>query len=96
MEKNELEQYYESDESWNGFVDFHAKHWEKCTFKDSLVSSLNNNIDIAKVIFGVLCNEGFFWIDSAAPALDGLKPIDCIFDENLKKRLKVVLTRMPV
>ncbi|MEL1241439.1 hypothetical protein [Flavobacterium flavipallidum] len=86
----ELEKYY-SEENWKGF----SKTFESVNAPKNLMMTLNNDEELAKVIFGILQNESFDWLNKNIPALDNLKPISCLENGHLSKRLKVCLTRMP-
>ncbi len=94
--KYELEQFYKGDDDWKDYVEFYSKIWNTCNYKDLLLSELGNDLNLAQVVYGILEDESLVWINCNIPALDNLKPVECIDDENLKKRLKVVLTRFPI
>lgn len=93
--KYELEQFYKGDDYWKDYVEFYSKIWNTCNHKELLLSILGNDLNLAQVVYGILKDESLNWINNNVPALDNLKPAECINDENLKKRLKVVLTRFP-
>lgn len=51
---------------------------------------------MAVVIYGRRgLNEGLWWLEQKVSALDALRPLDCLDDPQLIKRLKVCLMRMP-
>ncbi|UOK42165.1 MULTISPECIES: hypothetical protein [Flavobacterium] len=87
----ELEKYY-SEENWKHF----SETFQGLNVPNNLIMSLNDNEELAKVIFGLLEKDSNDWINKSVPALDYLKPLDCLEKENLLKRLKVCLTRMPI
>ncbi|MDN7881330.1 hypothetical protein [Burkholderia aenigmatica] len=91
----ELEQYYGGDESWEQFSSLFAKYIDLPEVKE-LATDLNGHIDLAYTIYWVAGPESAKeWIDSNVPALDGIRPVDCVNDPELVKRLRVCLMRMP-
>jgi len=90
-----LERYYTSDKEWEDFAILFSE------FKDheqvvELAALLNGNIDVATVIWGKVGRVGAKdWIYKNVNALDKVRPVDCISDKNLMKRLRVALMRMP-
>ena len=90
----ELEKYYKKDE-WENLVLLYNDKWIDSDFQIRLINTLNGNKDLAIVIWGEFKESAFNWIDKKIPALDNIKPIDCINDEKLINRLKVCLLRLP-
>ncbi|WP_143331226.1 hypothetical protein [Burkholderia aenigmatica] len=91
----ELEQYYGGDESWEQFSSLFAKYIDLPEVKE-LATDLNGHIDLAYTIYWVAGPKSAKkWIDSNVPALDGIRPVDCVNDPELVKRLRVCLMRMP-
>lgn len=91
---HELEQFYCGDDAWNNFVGAFENSWNNCMFKDELICNLNNQKDIAVVIFGINQNTSLNWIKTSISALDGLSPIECTNKKNLINRLRSMLMRM--
>lgn len=89
-----LEKYYNGN-NWNSFKYVFDKIWEDSEEQRLSLQELNNDIEIAKVIWGHLENNGRKWIISEVPGLDYLKPIDCKGNVELEKRLKTLLMRLP-
>ncbi|MCW1148234.1 hypothetical protein [Flavobacterium lacisediminis] len=87
----ELEKYY-SEENWKGF----SITFQSVNAPNDLIMSLNDDEELAKVIFGILEKDCNNWLNKNIPALDNLKPLECIEEEHLLKRLKVCLTRIPL
>lgn len=88
---NRLEQYYTGDEEWIRFSGLYSNT------TGSIVSELENILkdrSVANVIDGILGNTSLVWIYKKVPALDNLRPVDCMDDQALKKRLKTMLMRM--
>ena len=88
-----LEEYYENN-LWEDYVKLYESFWIDSEYQKILLNSLNNKIDIAKVIYGILEKDSHRWIEKIIPTLGNIRPIDCIDDEILSKRLKTMLTRM--
>ena len=89
---NRLEQYYTGDEEWKRFSDLYRN-----TTGSIIVSELENILkdrSVANVIAGILGNSSIDWIYKKVPALDNLRPVDCMYDPALKKRLRTMLMRM--
>lgn len=88
-----LEKYYD-DNLWKDYVKLYESFWIDSEYQKKLLENLNDKIDIAKVIYGILEEESLRWIEKIIPALGNIKPIDCIDNEILSRRLKTMLTRM--
>lgn len=90
-----LEEYYSGEEHWQDIVD-HAndEFWSDFDYKVELMSKLEGNDDIAKVVFAKMGLKSIDWLDRRIPALGNLKPIDCLKSDNLRNRLKECLLRM--
>lgn len=88
-----LEKYYDAN-LWEDYVKLYESFWTDSEYQKKLLESLKGKIDIAKVIYGILEEESYGWIEKEIPALGNIKPIDCIDNEILLNRLKTMLTRM--
>lgn len=90
-----LENYFSGEKTWNKF-------FEMCNdYNDSqnedfkkLLKYLNNNFELTTVIFFRRGKHSIEWLNSNIPALDNLKPIECLKNEKLILRLKECLLRM--
>ncbi|RED45625.1 hypothetical protein [Seonamhaeicola aphaedonensis] len=90
-----LEKFYKGDDSWEKFVSVFPKHSSlQCNVDYSqLYNNLNKNEDLSIVIYELLGAENSLkWINENSPALNGLRPVDCL-EGNLLNRLKVMLMR---
>ena len=90
----ELERYY-NDKEWDNFVGLCSSNWSNSTQQIDLLNTLHGLKDIAIVIWTTHNLMSKSWIEKEIPALDDLKPIDCLKDGNLIRRLKVCLLRTP-
>lgn len=88
-----LDAYY-NDSYWKNYIDLYNRFWNNGEYQQLLLNDLQNNIDVAKVIYGIFEDDSLEWINTEIPALGNLKPKNCLEDENLLKRLKTLLTRM--
>ncbi len=93
-----LEKYFKEND-WNDFTGFYKEkeyHYESLESFEKFKKKLNNDSIIALIIWELIgSNFANNWIKTPNDALDKLKPIDCINDTNLVKRLKVLLMRLP-
>jgi len=90
-----LEKYYSGDDNWKEFVELYEEFWSENDFQDSLLKELNNDLDIAKVVYGKFPSNTLKIIKQKVPALDDLKIIDCVNSKQLILRLRECLMRMP-
>jgi Protein of unknown function (DUF2384) len=63
--------------------------------QDEFVQKLDGHGDIASVVWFLMGDSSVAWISQPDPALDGLRPIDCLASPSLIRRLKSMLMRMP-
>lgn len=90
-----LEKYYSGDKDWHDFVELYSEDYLDDNAR-TLSVELNGAIDLAIVIYGKRgLREGGWWIKQEVPMLDGLRPLDCLSDPELLKRLRECLMRMP-
>ena len=87
-----LEKYYIGEKHWKKF----AKEYKNIKTKNTnkLLELLNYNIKLVNVIEGIIGNTSLKWIKRNIPALNNLRPVDCIKSSKLLKRLKECLLRM--
>lgn len=93
MNKNKLEQYYPGDESWDQFTSYYRGLPSTNNLLE-LKKMLNNDEVLAKTIDGLVGQTATSWIMRFIPALDDLRPIDCLSSINLLNRLRTMLMRM--
>lgn len=61
-----------------------------------LAALLDDHLDMAVIIYGKRgLEEGRWWITQQVPALDNLRPLDCLKSAKLIRRLRSALMRMP-
>lgn len=87
-----LEQYYPGEEDWIQFSDLY-KNIPHAEISKELESIFKDRA-VAIVIAGILGNSSLEWINKQIPALDNLRPLDCVDDPKLQKRLRTMLMRM--
>lgn len=90
----ELEQYYKGQKSWENFIEIFDYNWKNSEFQKTLLSKVDNRIDLAKVIDYIIGETSLSWLNKNIPALDNLTPLECLKSEKLINRLKVCLMRM--
>lgn len=89
-----LEDDYRGDDDWNDFAKYYLENYlDENTRKVSC--KINGHLDIAAVIYGKSgLDEGLWWVEQKVSALENKRPMDCLEDPFLVKRLKVCLMRM--
>ena len=89
-----LEEDYRNDDYWYDFVNYYRDNYLDENAR-KIALKINNNLDMAVVINGKRgLKEGLWWIEQRVPALENKRPIDCLEEPNLIKRLRVCLMRM--
>lgn len=89
-----LEDDYPGDEDWLGFTQYYFDNYLDDNTK-IIALELHGNLDIAVLIYGKRgLTEGMWWIDQRVPALENKRPVDCLDNPELIKRLKVCVMRM--
>ncbi|MFS2223465.1 hypothetical protein [Pantoea sp. B65] len=90
-----LEHHYAGDEKWKSYADFYAEDYLDDNAR-LLAEKLEGHLDLAIIIYGKRgLKEGLWWIEREVPALEGVKPVDCLNDPELLKRLRECVMRMP-
>ena len=87
-----LEMYF-NQSVWDDFIETCKKHHQK-PISPSL-SAIIKDKDIELAIEVSVIGNSVEWVKSKVPALNYLRPIDCLEDETLVKRLKECILRMP-
>lgn len=89
-----LEKYYAGDETW----ELSVKMFSEAYLDDNahlLADELNGCLDLAVIIYGKRgIKKALWWIEQEVPALDGIRPVDCLKDPELLKRLRECVMRM--
>lgn len=80
---------------WNTFAKHFSNLWDNTPEQKKLLVELENNMDIAKVIWYFIGSENALkWINEKVPALDNKSAVECLENDLLKTKLKRVLMRM--
>lgn len=87
-----LEQYYPGEEEWITFSDLYRNKPEAAIPNE--LENIFKDRSVAIVIAGILENTSLEWINKKIPALDNLRPVDCVDDPGLQKRLRTMLMRI--
>ncbi len=94
MKEEGMENYYPGDNEWSKYVNFYTEYNDGNVYR--LLKLLNNHLDMAIVIYGYFgMEESLRWVTYKIPVLNNLRPIDCLENEALLKRLKTALMRLP-
>ena len=95
LKMEQLEDDYPGDADWQDFVDLYNKVYLDDDAR-TLAKRLDGNLDMAVILYGKRgLKEGLWWIEQQVPALDNIRPADCLKDPKLIKRLRTALMRMP-
>jgi hypothetical protein len=92
--KHMLEEQYPGDNAWGEFARVSDGFWDQCAFKDELVTNLKD-LGLAKAVYMLTSDAALDWVFQGVPALDGLRPVDCLVNPVLVCRLRSMLMRMP-
>ncbi|ALI01323.1 hypothetical protein C1Y08_23235 [Pseudomonas sp. FW306-02-F02-AA] len=90
----QLEDDYPGDAEWQVLVQLYEEDY--LDDARTLAKRLDGNLDMAVILYGKRgLKEGLWWIEQQVPALDNIRPADCLKDPKLIKRLRTALMRMP-
>lgn len=93
-----LEKYFKEEE-WKDYIEFFEERKYKYDMLEDfnkLKNNLNNDRILATIIWELIGSKyANSWILNPNDALEKKRPIDCINNVTLAKRLKVVLMRLP-
>ncbi|PCE23492.1 hypothetical protein BWP39_27825 [Paraburkholderia acidicola] len=89
-----LENYYSGDEHWERFEALFFLHKDVPEVRE-ISKKLAGNVGLACVIYGTIGHRGAEWLDRKIPVLDDIRPLDCVNDPVLIKRLREALMRFP-
>lgn len=90
-----LENYYSGDESWDELEELALKEHKDVPEVVEISERLGGNLGLACVIYGTIGSGAIDWLDRKVPVLDNIRPLDCVNDPVLIKRLREALTRFP-
>lgn len=90
-----LENAFPGDAAWDEFAALYRAEYAGAD-AERLAGIMGGHLDIAVVICGKRgLAEGCWWVNQCVPALDGVRPLDCLRSPVLLRRLKTALMRMP-
>jgi hypothetical protein len=92
IEEDGLEKFYAGNDAWEKFAELCKDI--KTNNTNELLNLLNNDIKLVNVIEWRVRENSLYWIKEKIPALNNLRPIDCIDNGILLNRLKECLLRM--
>lgn len=90
-----LEEYYEGDSAFSNLANATGDSWKNSEIQLELLKLVNNDLDMAKIIYYTHTDLCLDWMNNKIPVLEYLTPLDCLKSEILIKRLKVCLMRSP-
>ena len=90
-----LEDEYPGDSDWNVLVRLYEEDYLDDNAR-TLEKAMDGNLDMAVILYGKRgLKEGLWWVEQQVPALDNIRPADCLKDPKLIIRLRTALMRMP-
>lgn len=89
----ELERFF-SENTWADFSAYYEQLPDSAVPK-GILKALGDDLILSKIVVGVVGDGAENWIHREIPALGGLRPVDCLREEPLRRRLQVCLERMP-
>ncbi|KMT55691.1 hypothetical protein [Pseudomonas fildesensis] len=90
-----LEDEYPGDADWQSTVELYKEDYLD-EDAHTLAQALGGDLDLAVVLRGRRgLKEGLWWIERKVPALDNVRPVDCLEDPRLIRRLRTALMSMP-
>ncbi|RKE56062.1 hypothetical protein [Sphingobacterium detergens] len=87
-----LEQYYPGDEEWTAFSTLYRSMPQLAVLTELKNRFLDESL--VYVIVGIVGDAALAWAERKIPALDHLRPVDCVGNTGLERRLKTMLMRM--
>ena len=95
MNSDNLENYYPGDANWHRFAILFVDEWSTCQFQNELLLAVDNDKEIAMVVYASVWQSALEWIDEPVPALGNITPGECMKTDNGRRRLRTMLMRMP-
>jgi hypothetical protein len=91
----QLEDEYLGDSDWNVLVRLYEEDYLDDNAR-TLAKAMDGHLDMAVILYGKRgLKEGLWWVEQQVPALDNMRPADCLKDPKLIKRLRTALMSMP-
>jgi len=91
---HKLEQYYSGDENFIQYSNVFSDEWDRYTFKDELLTMVNNDVDLARPISYYAGDSFEEFMINKIPVLDDISPKECLGNQSGIRRLKTCLMRM--
>lgn len=82
-----------TEENWIRYAELFQDQWDATELQLELLETCNGNVELARVIHFHLADNCIDWMHRKIPALDDMKPVDCLETEDLLKKLKGCLMR---
>jgi len=90
-----LENYYSGDENWEALEELALREHKDVPKVAEISEKLGGNLGLACVIYGTIGVGAIEWLYRRIPVLDGIRPLDCVNDPILMRRLREALMRFP-
>jgi uncharacterized protein (DUF2384 family) len=94
MKIKQLEDYYDGDESWLENVAWARQYWTGSDLQNQLLAKVNNDVDLAVMIYAKIGDDCLEWLETRIPALSSRKPINCLATPKHMRRLREALMRI--
>ena len=86
---------YVNEGQWDRVVAIARDRWDTCLFKDELLRSTGEDLQLAKVIFMIHCSYSLSFMKEQVEALAWRTPEQCV-KEGMRDLLRVVLLSSPI
>ncbi|MEZ5509899.1 MAG: hypothetical protein R3F47_08345 [Gammaproteobacteria bacterium] len=89
--RNPKRKYSTADVWWHEFAKNGKAEWKECPFKDDLLSIVNQDLDLAMVIYHFIGEHYESWLNRKDIVdLGGLSPKECLGSKYGMKRLRML------
>jgi hypothetical protein len=90
-----LEKFYSGDLIWEQNASIaYKQYWVDSAMQKKLVEQVGGDLMLAAMIYAKTEEGCLRWLETKVPALQNIKPKQCLFDPKLMIRLRETLMRM--
>ena len=82
------------EKDWEKFANYYTSIEIDRKNTKKLLSKFNNDHELVGVIEGLIGENTLDWIERKIPALDNIRPVDCIGNKSKVEKLKKMLMNM--
>jgi len=90
-----LENFYSGDFIWEqNATTAYKQYWVDSDTQKKLLEKVGGDLMLAAMIYAKTEEGCLIWLETKVPALQNIKPDQCLIDPNRKLRLRETLMRM--